>query len=132
MGPPGSNSPIIEVENLRYRYDDGTEALSGVDFRLQPGETIALLGPNGSGKTTFALHLNAILSGKGTIRVGDIVIRDGVIGKDELIRLRRTVGLVVQDSDNQLSCLRYWRMWPSDRPIKGSRRSNACTAPKRR
>ena len=61
----GIMSPLILVRDLRYRYDDGTLALNGVDFRLEKGETVALLGANGSGKTTFALHLNGLLIGRG-------------------------------------------------------------------
>ena len=57
-------SPLILVRGLRYQYDDGTLALNGVDFRLDAGETVALLGANGSGKTTFVLHLNGLLSGQ--------------------------------------------------------------------
>ena len=58
-------APLIEVSGLRYRYDDGTPALQGVHFRLEAGEAVALLGANGSGKTTFVLHLNGLLAGEG-------------------------------------------------------------------
>src|SRR5206468_1847529 len=57
--------PVIAVRNLHFQYEDGTVALSGVDFELFPGETVALLGANGSGKTTFVLHLNGLLQGRG-------------------------------------------------------------------
>jgi cobalt/nickel transport system ATP-binding protein len=88
---------MVEVSNLCYTYEDGTKALNGIDFDLDDGVTIALLGANGSGKTTFAHHLNGILQGSGT------VIIDGlpVTGKN-LREIRKRVGLVFQDSDNQL------------------------------
>ncbi len=54
-------SLIVEVRNLSYTYEDGTQALKGVDFDLEEGATVALLGANGSGKTTFVHHLNGIL-----------------------------------------------------------------------
>lgn len=90
-------SPVIEVRGLRYRYDDGTEALRGVDFRLNPGETVILFGPNGSGKTTFVLHLNGLLRGEGLVRVCGMEVND-----TNLSNIRRRVGMVFQDSEEQL------------------------------
>lgn len=92
-----TGEPIIDVRGLRYRYDNGTLALDGIDFRLFPGETVALLGPNGSGKTTFAHHLNGLLCGEGRISVCGLVVE-----KRTLAAIRRKVGLVFQDSDEQL------------------------------
>jgi cobalt/nickel transport system ATP-binding protein len=89
--------PLIEVRNLRFRYDDGTLALDGVDFQLYPGETVALFGPNGSGKTTFVHHLNGLLMGEGLVWVCGLPVE-----KKNLALVRRKVGLVFQDSDEQL------------------------------
>src|SRR5690348_11909172 len=88
---------VIEVSGLRYRYHDGTPALQGVEFRLEPRETVALLGANGSGKTTFVLHLNGLLTGEGAIAVCGMPVAG-----DTLPRVRQKIGLVFQDSDNQL------------------------------
>jgi len=93
----------IEITNLNYRYHDGTEALRGVSFRVAPGECVALLGPNGSGKSTLLLHLNGILpeklSGNGAVK-----ILDEPVGAQNIETIRRQVGLVFQDPDDQLFC----------------------------
>jgi len=90
-------NPLVDVRGLEYTYEDGSHALRGVDFQLDPGETVALLGPNGSGKTTFVLHLNGLLKGEGQVRVCGLEVTTG-----NLAVIRRKVGLVFQDSDNQL------------------------------
>lgn len=90
-------TPVLEVSRLRYRYDDGTSALQGVDFRLDSGEAVALLGANGSGKTTFVLCLNGLLTGDGSVRVCG-----QELGKENLAETRRRLGLVFQDSESQL------------------------------
>ena len=90
-------SLIVSVRGLHYTFDDGTEALRGVDFDLEAGQAIALLGPNGSGKTTFGLHLNGILKGKGTVVIDGLPVEER-----NLRQIRQTVGVVFQDSENQL------------------------------
>lgn len=92
-----SEAPLIEVRGLRYRYDDGTVALDGVDFDLCAAETVALFGPNGSGKTTFVHHLNGLLTGEGRVSVCGLAVE-----KKNLAEIRRKVGMVFQDSDEQL------------------------------
>jgi len=88
---------VVEVRGLRYRYPDGTQAIDGVDFHLEAGECVALFGANGSGKTTFVLHLNGLLSGEGSIEICGVALK-----RDTLGEIRRKVGLVFQDSDEQL------------------------------
>lgn len=88
---------LIEVRGLEYRYPDGTHALRGVDFDLEQGETVALLGANGSGKTTFVLHLNGLLEGSARIRVAGLTVE-----RQNLPEIRRRVGIVFQDADEQL------------------------------
>ncbi len=91
--------PLIRVRNLRYGYPDGTPALRGVDFELWPGETIAVLGANGSGKTTFLLHLLGLLGGKSE---GDVVVCGMAVRKENFTKIRQMIGMLFQDSDDQL------------------------------
>jgi len=89
--------PLIEVRDLRFRYEDGAAALNGVNFRLDPGETVAVLGANGSGKTTFVLHLNGLLAGEGSVEVCGLPVN-----RQNIPAIRGKIGLVFQDSESQL------------------------------
>lgn len=89
--------PVIDVRGLQYTYPDGTPALRGIDFQLAAGESVAILGANGSGKTTFLLHLAGLIRGDGDLRIGGIPLTD-----DTLSDVRGKIGYVFQDSDDQL------------------------------
>lgn len=94
--------PVLDVRGLAYAYPDGHQALFGVDLQVRRGERVALLGPNGAGKTTLVLHLNGILGagsghGAGSVRVSGVPVE-----KAHLAQVRRQVGIVFQDPDDQL------------------------------
>lgn len=92
----------LEVRGLTYRYPGGPPALTGVDLTVAAGERVAVLGPNGSGKTTLLLHLNALLELQGgALRVCGTDVRPGLVRRT-LTELRRRVGIVFQDADDQL------------------------------
>ena len=89
---------MIEVRDLHYRYAESGPILRGIDYLQAAGESVALLGANGSGKTTFALHLNGILqSQQGSVEVCNIKVEPATL---ELVR--RKVGFVFQSAENQL------------------------------
>ncbi len=89
---------IVEVSDLHYTYPGGTAALNGVSFRITHGESVAVVGANGAGKSTLLLHLNGYLPPqKGTVRVGDFPLT-----RETVKEVRRTVGMVFQDPDDQL------------------------------
>lgn len=90
----------IEARELRYIYEDGTAALKGINLRAERGKITGILGANGAGKSTLFLNLNGVLQPSD----GEILL-DGVPVKRDrkgLTELRRRVGIVFQDPDDQL------------------------------
>jgi cobalt/nickel transport system ATP-binding protein len=87
----------VFLQGLTYAYPDGQEALRGVDLEVPAGQILGLLGPNGAGKSTLLLHTNGLLRGGGTVRIGSRTLEDRT-----LAAIRRDVGLVFQNPDDQL------------------------------
>ena len=89
---------IIEVDDLSYSYPDGNQVLKGISFRITHGEKVALVGANGAGKSTLLLQFNGcLLPEAGRVRIGEMPVT-----KKTLKHVRRTVGLIFQDPDDQL------------------------------
>lgn len=92
------STPVLEVRRLAHAYPDGHQSLFGVDLRIERGERVALLGPNGAGKTTLVLHLNGILEAG----AGEVVVSGTTVSRRTAREVRRRVGVVFQDPDDQL------------------------------
>ena len=117
-GDPGEVLPAVRVRGLEYSYPDGKEALRGVSLDVWEGETVALVGPNGAGKSTLLLHLNGLLPGKprdpvihhhgfglpgkNGKHVPSVWIDGLEVNAQNAARVRRSVGLLFQDPDDQL------------------------------
>lgn len=94
-----ASDPAVEAVGLTFRYGPGRPALDGVAVRLERGETVGLVGPNGAGKTSLFLCLTGVLKPQaGSVRVCGLDVRDPAQRK----QLPRHVGIVFQDSDDQL------------------------------
>ncbi len=89
---------IVQAKELCFTYPDGTPGLAGVSFRITHGESVALVGANGAGKSTLLMHLNGcLLPTQGSVHVGDLPVTQKTCAA-----IRRSVGMVFQDSDDQL------------------------------
>ncbi|TJX13467.1 ABC transporter ATP-binding protein [Tissierella creatinini] len=88
----------IEVSNLHFLYPDGNEAIKDISFTIYHGESVGIIGANGSGKSTLlSLIMGVLFPDKGKVKVGDVTVT-----KKTLAMIRQRLGMVFQDSDNQL------------------------------
>ena len=87
----------VEIEKLSFSYPDGQQGLKDITLVVYPGENLAVIGPNGAGKSTLLLHLNGILRGNSTVKIFGLSVEE-----KNLKEIRRKVGLVFQDPEDQL------------------------------
>ncbi len=88
---------MIEFKNVNFEYEKGTPVLTDISFKIEDGESVGLIGCNGAGKSTLMKVLLGLLPHEGEITVGDVKL-----GKDTLDEVRKTIGFILQDSDNQM------------------------------
>lgn len=99
---------MVHIKDLIYRYftrdDDNNivetiEAIAGVNMDVEQGQFIAILGHNGSGKSSLAKHINGLLQpAEGAVYVKGMNTAD----EDEIWQIRQTAGIVLQNPDNQI------------------------------
>ena len=99
--------PILNIKNLIHKYmtyDDSEKnqeirAIDDVSFSVEKGEFIAILGRNGSGKSSLAKHINGLLlPTEGAVYVKEMDTRN----QEEILQIRQSAGIVFQNPDNQI------------------------------
>jgi cobalt/nickel transport system ATP-binding protein len=101
-----ATAAVIQVQGLSYSYGEGRGVLSDVEFNVSEGERVGLVGPSGAGKSTLLMHLNGLLPDRlpiGSDRAS-VVVSGVPIRKSSVAEVRRLVGFVFQDPDDQLFC----------------------------
>ncbi len=91
---------VVDIQKLSFTYPDGSQGLKDVDFVVFRGENVAVIGPNGAGKSTLLLHLNGVLRGNSVVKICGLSVEE-----KNLKEIRRRVGLVFQDPEDQLFSL---------------------------
>ena len=94
---------MLEIKNLRKTFESGTEALRGVDLKINKGEFLSILGPSGSGKTTLLRSINGLEN----IDIGEISFDSEKISKISLKEVQKKTGMIFQEFNlvNNLSAI---------------------------
>ena len=93
MQTHAADAPAIEFRDVAYRLPNGQPLLSGLNLKVQRGETLVVLGRSGSGKTTTLKLINRLL----TPGSGDVLVNGASTARGDVIRLRRSIGYVIQE-----------------------------------
>lgn len=89
---------VVDVKNLEHTYPNGNIVLKGIDLQIREGEFIAILGHNGSGKTTFVKHLNGLL----TPTSGSVNVNGKDTKTTSIFEIGKDIGYVFQNPDHQI------------------------------
>lgn len=96
--PPPSGQPLIKFEDVRFAYGDGPEVLHGINLEIHAGERVALLGPNGTGKSTLVKHAIGLVKP----RSGRVLISGKDTREITVAQIARTVGYAFQSPTQML------------------------------
>lgn len=100
-----TSTPAVEVRSVRFRFPSGQPALDDVSFSAKAGERVAIVGPSGAGKSTLLMHLNGLLPERLPAATQSTVFIEGVaVAPETVADVRRRVGFLFQDPDDQLFC----------------------------
>ncbi len=88
---------MLNMQNLSVVYPDGTRAVDGLCLSLSEGESVALIGANGAGKTSLLLSIVGVIPAQGVVSVNGLRL-----DKRTLAEIRSHVGVVFQNPDDQL------------------------------
>lgn len=88
---------MLTINNVTVEYPDGTKAINNLSLNVKSGEKLALIGANGAGKSTLMLAIEGILDSTGEIKIGDLVVNS-----KNIVKVRRQVGMLFQNPDDQL------------------------------
>ena len=88
---------MLTINNVTVEYPDGTKAINNLSLNVKSGEKLALIGANGAGKSTLMLAIEGILDSTGEIKIDDLVV-----DSKNIVKVRQQVGMLFQNSDDQL------------------------------
>ena len=94
---------MLEINNLKKTFDNGSPALKGVDLKINKGEFVSILGPSGSGKTTLLRTINGLETSSG----GEIYFNNKEVNNNNISEVQKKTGMIFQEFNlvNNLSAI---------------------------
>ena len=94
---------MLEINDLKKTFENGTPALKGVNLKINKGEFVSILGPSGSGKTTLLRTINGLETSSG----GDIFFDNKKVNNDNILEVQKKTGMIFQEFNlvNNLSAI---------------------------